>query len=64
MTNKKGDLLIMWKEYIQSATSGYHFTKPAIKSDISLIKEKLHVELPSDLLELFNGVFDESNLVD
>lgn len=54
----------MWKEYIQSATSGYHFVKPAIKSDISLIKEKLHVDLPSDLLELFgetNGVFDEYN---
>jgi hypothetical protein len=54
----------MWKEFIQSETSGYHFAKPAIKSDISQIKEKLHVELPSDLLELFNetnGVFDEYN---
>ena len=54
----------MWKEYIQSATSGYHFTKPATKSDINHIKEKLGVELPFDLLELFsetNGVFDEFN---
>ena len=54
----------MWKEYIQSATTGYHFTKPAIKSDISQIKEQLHVDLPTDLLELLsetNGVFDEFN---
>ena len=52
----------MWKEYIQSATTGYHFAEPTIKSDIRQIKEKLHVDLPTDLLELLNetnGVFDE-----
>ncbi|WP_210471531.1 SMI1/KNR4 family protein [Sporosarcina sp. 6E9] len=51
----------MWKEYIQNVTSGYHFAKPARKSDIHHIKEKLGVELPTDLLELLNetnGVFD------
>ena len=54
----------MWKEYIQSATTGYHFAEPAIKSDISQIKEQLHVDLPTDLLGLLsetNGVFDEFN---
>ena len=52
----------MWKQYIQSATTGYHFAKPAIKSDIRQIKKQLHVDLPTDLLELLsetNGVFDE-----
>lgn len=54
----------MWKQYIQLATTGYHFTEPAVKSDISQIKEKLLVDLPTDLLELLsetNGVFDEFN---
>ena len=54
----------MWKEFIQSATTGYHFAEPAIKSDIRQIKEKLQVDLPNDLLELLsetNGVFDEFN---
>lgn len=52
----------MWKNYIQSVTSGYHFKEPAIKSEISQIREKLLVELPSDLLNVLkgtNGVFDE-----
>lgn len=54
----------MWKEYIQSATTGYHFAKPVIKSDIRQIKEQLDVDLPTDLFELLsetNGVFDEFN---
>ena len=52
----------MWKEYIQSATTGYHFAKPASKTKIRQIKEKLHVDLSSDLLGLLsetNGVFDK-----
>ena len=54
----------MWKQYIQSDTTGYHFAEPAVKSDISQIKEQLQVDLPTDLLELLsetNGVFDEFN---
>lgn len=52
----------MWKDYIESVTKGYRFNSPAIKSEISQIEEKLDVELPTDLLELYNetnGVFDE-----
>lgn len=52
----------MWKNYIQSVTSGYHFTNPASAAELELIQEKLNVILPSDLdglLKETNGVFDE-----
>lgn len=52
----------MWRNYIQSVTSGYQFKEPATKSEIGQIKEKLQVDLPAELRELFNetnGVFDE-----
>lgn len=52
----------MWKEYIQTATTGYHFKKTATDVEMRSIKEELHVELPQDLLGLLNetnGVFDE-----
>lgn len=59
---KKGDGSLIWKEYIQTATTGYHFKNSATDAEISQIKEKLHVELPKDLLDLLNetnGAFDE-----
>ena len=52
----------MWKDYIRSVTKGYDYKKPATKTEIGQINQKLNVELPNDLLELFNetnGVFDE-----
>lgn len=55
----------MWKDYIQSVTTGYHFKPPAIKSEISQIKEKLYIDLPLGLSELFdetNGVFGEFDI--
>lgn len=59
---KRGDGSLMWKEYIQTATTGYHYKNPATDAKTSQIKEKLQVELPQDLLDLLNetnGAFDE-----
>ncbi|MCM3790062.1 SMI1/KNR4 family protein [Domibacillus indicus] len=52
----------MWKNYIKTISKEYHFTAPATNAEITLIKEKLNVELPPNLLNLYNetnGVFDE-----
>ncbi|MGG3891582.1 SMI1/KNR4 family protein [Metabacillus fastidiosus] len=51
----------MWKKYINSISKEYNFRDPAAESEITQIKDKLNVELPEKLLELFretNGVFD------
>ena len=44
----------MWKNYINPVASGYYFKPPAIKSEINHIEKELQVELPDDLLELYN----------
>lgn len=52
----------MWKNYIETISKEYHFNTPATNDQITLIKQKLNVELPLKLLELFNetdGVFDK-----
>lgn len=52
----------MWKNYIETISKNYYFTAPAPNSEMTLVKEKLNVELPLNLIKLFNetnGVFDE-----
>lgn len=54
----------MWKQYIQTVKKGYHFKEPANPAAFEQIQKELHVDLPLDLLTLFNetdGVFDEFN---
>ncbi|PUB03968.1 SMI1/KNR4 family protein [Paenisporosarcina sp. OV554] len=51
----------MWKNYIETISKEHHFKAPATNPEITLIKEKLNIELPKKLLDLFNetnGVFD------
>ncbi|MCU6793503.1 SMI1/KNR4 family protein [Paenibacillus sp. WQ 127069] len=52
----------MWKNYISTISSEYYFKDPVSDADLTLIKRKLNVELPEDLLQLYNetnGVYDE-----
>ncbi|MCM3789328.1 SMI1/KNR4 family protein [Domibacillus indicus] len=52
----------MWKNYIETISKNYYFTAPASNSEMTLVKEKLNVELPLNLIKLFNetnGAFDE-----
>jgi len=51
-----------WKSYISSISDEYFYKDPANDVELALIKENLNVELPEELLQLFqesNGVFDE-----
>ena len=52
----------MWKNYIESISKDYNFKSPATLPEITLLQERLNIELPKKLLDLFNetnGVFDE-----
>lgn len=54
--------MMNWKSFIENVSSDYHTTHPATNKDISLIKEKLNVELPrelEDLLSETDGVYDQ-----
>jgi hypothetical protein len=51
----------MWKSYINNISEEYNFKAPANNLEISLIREKLNVNLPKKLIDLYNetnGVFD------
>jgi len=56
-----GGVRLMWSDYISSISNEYSFKAPATNTEIIQIKDRLNVELPEKLLELFsetNGVFD------
>jgi len=51
----------MWKNFIETISKEYHFKAPASNPEVTLIEEKLNIELPKKLVDLFNetnGVFD------
>jgi len=52
----------MWKTYINSISAEQQFRDPATDAELTIIKEKLKIELPEELKQLYwetNGVFDE-----
>ena len=54
----------MWEDYISTISKEYSFKPPVPKTDITQITRELNVDLPKELLELYNetnGVFDTFN---
>ncbi|MCM3711114.1 SMI1/KNR4 family protein [Sporosarcina luteola] len=50
----------MWKDYLVSVSKECQFKAPATEADSALIKEKLNIDLPKKLADLYketNGVF-------
>lgn len=52
----------MWKKYISAISAEHQFKDPATNAELTTFKEKLKIELPEELQQLYsetNGVFDE-----
>lgn len=51
---KRGYVLIMWKDYLNSISKECQFKAPATATELLLIKTELNINLPKKLTDLYN----------